>query len=36
MAANMLIKALPNLKAKHFATALGLCSLEGGILNVEN
>jgi hypothetical protein len=37
MAANgMLTKALPNLKAKYFATALGLCSLEGGILNIEN
>jgi Reverse transcriptase (RNA-dependent DNA polymerase) len=34
MTADTLTKALPNVKAKNFATALGLCMVWGGVLNV--
>ena len=32
MTADTLTKALPSVKAKHFATALGLCTVGGGVL----
>jgi hypothetical protein len=34
MTADTLTKALPNVKAKNFATALGLCMVWGGVLNI--
>ena len=32
MTADTLTKALPSVKAKHFAAALGLCTTSGGVL----
>ena len=34
MTANILTKALPNSKAKHFAKSLGLCTTWGGVLEL--
>ena len=36
MTADILTKVLPSMKAKHFASALGLCTVWGGVLKKAN